>query len=472
MQESDRYTDERRERFGDDGEERGELPAFLLDPLGVLKRRWRWMLLALLIGLAASAAAVSRVKPLFAATAKVLIASQQIPEEFVRSTVVEDSFANINAMIGRTISLDNLQRLIQVHGLYAEEINEVPLIDLIDRMRERIEIGPAKDYDKRGGSLIFEIRFEDENAEKTAAVANALTGLMIEASIERRNAQARQTTEFLRRALAQDQGELEAQSRLVSDYRMEHRGTLPEELETNLRRLELLSERRQSFLAQIGAKENQIATISATDASEPSESEALLEELRRQLARETAINTDVHPNVIALRERIARLEEAVEEERRFEQADPKVQRLVESEQRSLDLIKSQLAAVEAEIATLDARVDQAPKIGEELAALERKEQVLRERYLDSLRKVQEAEMAESLESAQQGSRVSVLDPAQRPTKPQRNRLKYLLAGLVLSFGVATGSAVLLELIDPVVVNARQMEAIAARPALGIVPHMT
>jgi len=101
-----------------------------------------------------------------------------------------------------------------------------------------------------------------------------------------------------------------------------------------------------------------------------------------------------------------------------------------------------------------------------------KESVLRDSYLTSLRKVDEAEIAESLESAQQGSRVSILDTAQVPSRPKRNRLKFIAAGLVATLGLAGGIALLFELIDPVVVATRQLDSILGRPTIGIMPRIS
>ena len=67
------------------------LPAFLSDPVGVLKRRWRWAALALVVGLVATTAATLMWRPSYVAEATVLITSQQIPEDFVRSTVRDSS---------------------------------------------------------------------------------------------------------------------------------------------------------------------------------------------------------------------------------------------------------------------------------------------------------------------------------------------------------------------------------------------
>ncbi len=113
-----------------------------------------------------------------------------------------------------------------------------------------------------------------------------------------------------------------------------------------------------------------------------------------------------------------------------------------------------------------------PKREEELAALEERGTVLRESYLDFLRKVKEAELAESLESAQHGERFSILDRAVPPTSSSQSRLKYLLLGIVASFGLATGVGGLLEILDPVFFDADQVQRVTDIPVLGSAPHIS
>ena len=97
--------------------------------------------------------------------------------------------------------------------------------------------------------------------------------------------------------------------------------------------------------------------------------------------------------------------------------------------------------------------------------------MLRTSYLEFLRKVQDAELAESLEAAQQGERISVLDRAVAPQFAAQTRVKYLALGYLVSLAAALGVAVLFEMVDPVLISAEQVEADFGLPVLGSVPHI-
>jgi uncharacterized protein involved in exopolysaccharide biosynthesis len=295
----------------------------------------------------------------------------------------------------------------------------------------------------------------------------------VEASIARRSEQARTATEFLRRALERDEQDLREHSKRLSEFRQAHRGELPGEVETNLRKLEMLEERRHSLVTQIAEIQNRLVTITAGFEREPTEDEVMLEELRRALAHQVAVHTEDHPNVAALRRRVAEQKEIVAQERAEGAAgSPEATPLTFAGQAQAETLRAQLVETEEKIIELDARIDRAPVVGEGLAALEQKEQVLRENYLESLRKVERAELAESLESAQQGAQVSVLDPAQPPNGPTRPRWKMLSLGIAASVAFALGVGVLLEFLDPVVLTTDQLEVLAKQPALGSVPRVT
>jgi uncharacterized protein involved in exopolysaccharide biosynthesis len=471
----DQYESQRSwELLARDSEEKLQIPAFAQDPLGIVKRRWPGMTAALVLGLALTFFALWFWKPSYLAQATILITSQQIPEEFVRSTVRQDSIANVNAMAGTVLSQENLSRILDEFELYKEAQQDVSRITLIRRARSQIKLAPTTDSSGRfRASLLYGISFEADDPGKAAGVANALAGLFVEASIARRKTQAQRTTEFLKSALERDEEELREQSRRVSEFRQAHRGELPSELETNLRQLEMLATRRQSLVTEIAEKENQIATLAPIASDHPpTDNELLLEELRRQLARETAVHTDDHPNVAALKRQVEQLKLVVAEES-AEKRGPttEIGRLIASTRREIALLKSQLEETDAATVDLNARVERAPAVREELTALEKAEEVLQENYLDTFRKVEEAELAESLESAQQGAQVSILDRAEPPSQPKRSRPKLAMLGLAATLALSLGVAVLLELIDPVVVSAEQLEEIVELPLLGSLPRI-
>ena len=142
-----------------------------------------------------------------------------------------------------------------------------------------------------------------------------------------------------------------------------------------------------------------------------------------------------------------------------------------SGQSEIQLLKSQVIRIDQEIAELNARVDLTPAVSEELSAMEQKVIVLRENYNQSLSKVEQARGAERLEQAQQGAQVQLLDPAMPSTNPKRSRRFMAFSGLLATLGLALALAIAVEIFDPVIVTADQLERIVGRPVLGSLPRL-
>lgn len=447
------------------------IPPFLLEPWGIFRRRWVWMLAALLLGLAGTGAVVSAWKDRYEAEAKVVINSQQIPKEFVRSTVAESSMAYLNAAVGKALSRANLSQIIDEVGLYADSQGKVPRDALISQMRDQITVAPERSvsFGQVGeSSIVYRLAFEGDDPAHAAAVANALAELLLKATLAQRSEQARSVTAFLKQALKADESELRAQSHEVSEFRRAHRGELPSDLETSLRKLDILEQRREDLSAEITRAQNRLKDLASAPSQQETDNAALLEQLRRQLAAQLAVHTEDHPNVIALRRQVKSFEEVVERERT--EGSGNTQALA-SGQRDIDLMRKKLKEIDAEIDDLTKRVDRIPAVSEQLSALEQKEQVLREDYVASLRKVESAELAETLEVAQRGAQIEILERAQPPGSPKRPRWLVLVAGVTLSLGLGIGVGVLLELLDPVLLVASQLEQVVGRPVLGSLPHL-
>lgn len=466
------------EEYGDSGES-GGFPAFLRDPKGILRRRWRWMLFALVLGLAGTGAFVWTLEPTYLAKATVLVTSQRISEEFVRPTVESDEFERINALVGEVFSRRSLADLVQKHGLYADPELDLSMEARVVRARGNAAIeGETETLGRQRGqqARIYAITFRADEPEVAAAVANGLAERFTAAHVRMRDRQVRVTTDFLRRELERAERELRAQEERITEFKQQYRGELPSELNANLARLERLQQERESLATQIADAETRLALLAAGSVSsgagdiDSSSPEARLAALRSRLEQELAVRTEEHPNVISLRRQVAALEKEVTAS---PDADgmPSRPSLAAGARSSVDEMRRQRARIEREIEALDARVARTPEREEELAALMQREAVLREGYVSALRKVKQAELAEAVESAQQGERATVLDQALPPRTPEQTPLLFLAGGIVASLGLAVGVGLLWELFDAVLLQADQVEAEFGVPVVGSIAHI-
>jgi uncharacterized protein involved in exopolysaccharide biosynthesis len=459
---SERSTADEFEDFESNG-----LPRFLWDPVGVVRRRWRWMLAVLLLGVIASAVAGFLLKPRYRAAATVMIATQDMPEEFVRSTVRGDPFERVNAMVGEVLARPNLFALIEEHDLYPTLREVLPMAELVQRMRLDISIevesGMGKLVRYETARLLV-IEFESDDPATAATIANRLAGLLVDEGIRLRSHQAALATDFMSRELDRSEAELREHDRKITEFKQRYRGELPADLEPSLRALTRLQEQRASLALQIAETESRMASLSTAESDSPA---MRLQRLQSALGDELTRRTEKHPDVIALRRQIEQLEEEIAASGGPAEASPSA--LLSSGRRTIDELRRQRAAGEVRIRELEERVALIPERQEILEALEGKKVVLQATYTGFLRKVQEAGLAQSLEQAQQGARISFMERAEPPLMPTQQRWKVAVVGVVAAFVVAFAVGLLLEILDPVLLLASDARFVEDIPILGSVP---
>jgi uncharacterized protein involved in exopolysaccharide biosynthesis len=440
----------------------------LLDPLGVLERRWRFMLGALVLGVVMAVGFSLRTQPRYEAEAVVLVAPQQISQRIVEPIIQDDALSRIDAFAAEVLSRSNLAQLVEELDLYRGLRERLTMGEIVSQMRKDVSISAVQSTQGGGGALTaraYAIRFEADEPGAAAQVANALASLFVDTSFEERHRQHRLTSEFLRRELESAERVLREQNRAIAEFKERNRALLPNDLQANLARLDMLQNQRQSLSLQIAEAGTRIAMLASDDRDTRSTPQDRLVALRRELATLRTTKTERHPDVLELQRQIEELERDLGPSG---PDDRSTGALLQAAERTLDVLRGQLAATDREISSLDENIGRMPAVQEELAALEEKAVILRENYLDFLRKVQDAELDESLLKAQQGERVSVLSEAEPPARPIRDRWKYLAFGLFASLGFAVVVGIALEFFDPVVVSPEQVARLTGLPTLGSV----
>lgn len=440
----------------------GTLGPALRDPFGVVLRRWKAMLLSGLLVMTGFGVVAVGMDPLFEARATVSVLGARISENFVQTTVEIGTLDQINAIVSEVLSRKNLAEIVVDYELFGG-LRDSELIEVaIEKVRARTTVASeSTDVGRRRrgeSSRVYALSFKDADPDRAAAVANALAASFIDVHLRLRSSEARVTTDFLRRELIEVEQELRAQERLATEFKQEFRGELPGELGTNLARLDRLQETRRVLVEQLRALEARSTMGSITVANDSSAARRFV--LRSRLNESLALYTEDHPNVVALQRQLEAIEREVGAEGSLAAAG--------SEGRHL---RHRIAEVEHELTELDARVARTPRRQEEQEALDRRLTVSRDNYTELLRKVDQAELSESVESAQHGVRVSVLDRAVPPASQDGSRGKLVLIGFAAAVGLALLTALLLEHFDAVLLDTEQIESLYSLPVLGNVPHI-
>ena len=230
--------------------------------------------------------------------------------------------------------------------------------------------------------------------------------------------------------------------------------------------------------------------------------------LRRELNVARSKYTENHPDVIDLKRKISNLEPAVKEilERQkalnearrremkarqekaaqgriplepIESVDPATERLLTQyhEQNTAALLEAERLRgeekkVKEEILIYQKRIEDTPKLEQELTLLNRDYDLLKSTYQSLKDKKIQSQMAENYEKKHLGGQFKILDPAvypENPVRPDRNRI--LMIGAIFGLVAGLGFAWFRESLDESFHSEEELEADLGLPILATLPNL-
>src|SRR5213594_324193 len=206
------------------------------------RRKW----LAILTFVAPFSAAVSLVIALpsmYQSTATVLVDRQQVPENFVQSTVTSALETRLHTISQEILSRSRLEALITRFGLYADLRKRVSAEELTERMRAdiKLDLKSAEVRGRREATIAFAISYLGRDPQTVALVTNTIASFYIEENLKVRERQATGTAEFLKVQLTETRKRLDELEARVSEFRRRYLGELPQQMQANLASLESLN---------------------------------------------------------------------------------------------------------------------------------------------------------------------------------------------------------------------------------------
>lgn len=463
--------------------------------LDILKRRAWLAAVSLSVMLAPVVSVVMWLPNLYTASVVILVEGQQIPQDYVRSTVTMGLDHRLQILSQEILSRSRLGKLAEQFGLYQDLRAQQASEDAIaSAMRQDIGI-QIKGRGTRVGSdtVVFEVGYTNADPRKVVDVANTIASFYIDGNLKVREQQALGTSEFLRTELDQIQERLEVQEARVVEYKKNHMGELPEQLNANLstmtvlqKQMEIISENlirareRRTVLGQMAEMEAALASVDMLTPS--SAGDARLGALKSKLAELRGRFFDTHPDIVRVKQQIAMLEaelNAHEKKSQSEAPDPAIAAPISSAQLEQATVEAEvktltadLAKVQREIVVYKQRIENIPQREQELLSLSRDYNSTRELYLSLLKRLDEAKLADSLEQRQKAERFRLLEPAippEAPAGPQRARL--LMIGCIVSVAVTAALVLLREMLDSSIHHLDDLKVVTNAVILGTIPHI-
>jgi polysaccharide chain length determinant protein (PEP-CTERM system associated) len=451
--------------------------------LEIISRR-RWCIippicLALLVGIY-----LAIILPkVYKAETLILVEAQRVPAEFVRSIVTEDIMSRISTISEQILSRTNLERIIDQFNLFSDSNqNDALLEDKVDALRKAIIIDVSKN---RRQANAFSIAFKAREPELAADIANALASAFINENMKVREAQASGTSDFLEAELNTMRARLEEQEQILMEFRKQHMGELPVQLDSNLRILDglhkQLSDRQANLRAareQLAAARNLMAVAPAASANGniAGDRAMSLPELRAELLRLEARYTEKHPDIIRHKSMIAEMEKkAAAQSSMGGEPQASADSLENVGQmgdlnREIRYLEGDIANLQSQIRSYEGRVETTPRREQELVAIQRDYDNIRQSYQNLLNRKLEAEISLNMERKQKGEQFRVLDFALAPIRPvEPDMRKLFLVVMAAGFALAGGLVFILEYLNTAFRAPTEMEKTLGIPVLATIP---
>ncbi len=358
-----------------------------------------------------------------------------------------------------------LQRAIEEFSLYPALVAKRGVDLAVEQMRKDLDV-------KLEGETAFEVSYRSRDAETAAKVVNRLPEILAEESIKARSGQAGRATQLFGAEVASLQKQLTDWESKIAQFKIQHAGELPEQLETNMRALERISGQIQSK-----SEEMRIAEARRSDLVRPRNmmdtEEGRIESAQAALTRELVSArtnwTEDHPEVQRLERELKAL--------RSKRSEGSNRSSPEAQERArvagtIGSIHGDVSSLRKQAEQFQARLDATPRWAHELSVMNRDYEVAKAKYQSLVSRRVEAELAEQLESKSARSMFNVISPAYTPVSPAKpDRLGGLLLALLGSLGVGVLAAVFKEMRDDSIQDVQQVKERLPVPLLAVIPNL-
>jgi polysaccharide biosynthesis transport protein len=298
----------------------------------ILKARKKIFIWPALVVLVAALAIAWLLPSVYESDSTILIEEQQIPSEYVRSTVTGFADERIQSLTQQILSRSKLWEIVQQFNLYPELKEKWTREEILEKMRNDIKLTTisADVVDKRKTrtqatstaaiTIAFSISYRGKSPDTVQKVAGTLASLYLEQNLKLREDQAKTTTRFLEAELKELQGRIGSLGEKIAQFKEKHEGITPDLYQFNLQQAERLENDIKQMDNSIRSAEDrkyylegQLATVKpdtpiiGTTGERVMDPQTRLRALEVQLADLQSKFSEDHPDIRKARREIAEL---------------------------------------------------------------------------------------------------------------------------------------------------------------------
>lgn len=290
-------------------------------------RRHKYLVIGTALVFIALSAVIAYILPAsYKSEGLILIESQEIPRDLVKSTVTSYAAQRIEVIKQRAMTTTNVMKMVDKFNLYADMRKKAPPSEIVDVFRKNVGVDmieanvtdPNSGRQKRA-TIAFKVSFFDQSPVVAQQVANELVTEFLDENVKTRTNRAIETTAFLNEEAGKFERKIQGLERQVSEFKDKHSDSLPELLQFNLSTIERLQDELVSNQNQIMQLKDQISSMSfdqsnlryfpnpGMQSGASGDANSSLTAAETELSRLQARYSNSHPDVVQLTRRVQTL---------------------------------------------------------------------------------------------------------------------------------------------------------------------
>lgn len=394
------------------------------------------------------------------------------------------------ALLGRV----HLEAVARSTDLLVGAKNDQNVQKVIDRLLEGIQIQTSSPPGRNQTPNLYKITYQNHERSKALAVVNALLNSFVEDTLRAQQNSSETSRKFLVEQIRDYEQRLATAEQRLADFNRRNFDRLPgrqgsyfERLQNETAQLEQVRQMLREARSKRDRIDQQVRGeapwVTERGEVDPASIEGRIIQHQTRLEELLLKFTENHPDVIAVRETLNRLQAQREQQQRDGTSAPVQSGSVSNNPVyqalliSRNEVEADIARLQADLQNRERRVgelreliDEMPDVEAELARLNRDYDVIHAQYQSLLNSLERERLTrEAMRTEQVDFRV--ISPPTASTAPVfPPRMILLPVVLLFGFGAGGGLAVLLSLIKPVFNGPAMLESMMDVPVIGTVGH--
>jgi protein tyrosine kinase modulator len=468
----------------------------LRDYLAIARHRAAVILLTTMAVTTIVVMVVKRMPNLYRAETMILVDPQQVPNNYVASTVSTNISDRLSTIQQEVTSPSRLKRLID--SMHLGNPGNKSEQEVIASMQRAITVQVVEQGGR--GLSAFRVGYSGRDPVEVAAVANRLAEVFISENLKARERQSYGTAEFLDDELRRTKDQLTQKQSELNDVKSKYMLDLPDSKQYHLEALTTLRTQLQASEDRVSRAQQQkvylqsmMAAQAPTKDQDSGAAESFytpqIQKLEAQMSALKARYGDKHPDVRKLEaelqdlqnKRKASLQDGSVEPppmirdatSKRKSSNPVIAAQMDKLDQEIEKERTQQQELQQQIGFHTSKLEKIPVFEQRISGMMWDYDSLRAHYAELESKKLSADMASALETHEKGERFVVLDRAvvpSHPYSPKRALISMigLLAGLAAGFGLAVG----LELAkDSIYSRSEVLRLLDGAPILADIPRI-